>query len=63
MAAIASMDTALNAVNSQCATIGAGINQMPYGADNLSSIAADTTASRSPKRSCHYSNSQKVAKK
>ena len=46
-AAITSIDTALNAVNSQRATIGAGINQMTYGADNLSSIAANTTASRS----------------
>jgi flagellin len=46
-AAITSLDTALNAVNSQRATIGAGINQMTYGADNLSSIAANTTASRS----------------
>jgi flagellin len=46
-AAITALDIALKAVNSQRATIGAGINQMTYGADNLSSIAANTTASRS----------------
>jgi flagellin len=45
--AITSLDAAINLVNSQRATIGAGINQMTYGADNLSSIAANTTASRS----------------
>jgi flagellin len=45
--AITSLDAAINTVNSQRATIGAGINQMTYGADNLSSIAANTTASRS----------------
>jgi len=47
MAAIATIDTALDLVNSQRATIGAGINQMTYGADNLSNISANTTASRS----------------
>ena len=47
MAAIATLDTALDLVNSQRATIGAGINQMTYGADNLSNISANTTASRS----------------
>jgi flagellin len=47
MAAIDTIDTALDLVNSQRATIGAGINQMTYGADNLSNISANTTASRS----------------
>ena len=46
-AAITSLDTALNAVNSQRATIGAGINQMAFGADNLTNISSNTTASRS----------------
>jgi len=44
---IATLDTALNSINSQRATIGAGINQMTYAADNMSNIAANTTASRS----------------
>jgi flagellin len=45
--AITTLDTALNTVNSQRATIGAGINQMTYGVDNLTSISSNTTASRS----------------
>ena len=45
--AIATLDTALNSINSQRATIGAGINQMTYAADNMSNIAANATASRS----------------
>ena len=45
--AIATLDTALNSINSQRATIGAGINQMTYAADNMSNIAANVTASRS----------------
>lgn len=44
---IATLDTALNSINSQRATIGAGINQMTYAADNMSNIAANATASRS----------------
>jgi flagellin len=45
--AIAKLDTALNSINSQRATIGAGINRMTYSADNMSNISANTTASRS----------------
>jgi flagellin len=45
--AIASLDTALDAINSQRATIGAGINRLTYAADNLNNIAANVTASRS----------------
>ena len=44
---IATLDTALNSINSQRATIGAGINRMTYAADNMSNIAANATASRS----------------
>jgi flagellin len=47
MTAIATLDTALNSINSQRATIGAGINQMTYAGDNMSNIAANVTASRS----------------
>ena len=46
-AAIALLDTAINSVNSQRATIGASINQMTYAADNLSNISANASASRS----------------
>ena len=45
--AIDTIDTALDKINTQRATIGAGINQMTYAADNLSNIAANVTASRS----------------
>jgi len=44
---IATLDTALNSINSQRATIGAGINRMTYAADNMSNISANATASRS----------------
>jgi len=45
--AIDTIDTALDTINDQRATLGAGINQMTYAADNLSNIAANVTASRS----------------
>jgi flagellin len=45
--AIATLDTAMNSINSQRATLGAGINQMAYAADNLTNVSANTTASRS----------------
>jgi flagellin len=41
------LDTAINSLNSQRATIGAGINQMTYAADNAANIAANAAASRS----------------
>ena len=44
---IATLDTAMNSINSQRATLGASINQMSYAADNLSNVSANTTASRS----------------
>jgi flagellin len=46
-AAIASIDSAINTVNSQRATIGAAINRMTYAGDNLTNISANTSASRS----------------
>lgn len=45
--AIADIDSALDAINQQRATIGAGINRLTYAADNLSNISANITASRS----------------
>jgi flagellin len=45
--AIATLDTAMNSINSQRATLGASINQMAYAADNLTNVSANTTASRS----------------
>jgi flagellin len=44
---IATLDTAINSINSQRATIGAGINQMTYAADNMTNAAANAAASRS----------------
>ena len=44
---IALLDSAIGLVNSQRATIGAGINQMTYAVDNLSNVAANAAASRS----------------
>jgi flagellin len=46
-ATIATLDTAINSINSQRATIGAGINQMTYAADNMTNAAANAAASRS----------------
>jgi flagellin len=45
--AIGVIDTAITAVNSQRATFGAAINRLEYAADNLSSVAQNTSASRS----------------
>ena len=46
-ASLATLDSAIGLVNTQRATIGAGINQMTYAADNLSNVAANAAASRS----------------
>ena len=46
-AAIAYIDSAINTVNSQRATIGAAINRMTYAADNITNISSNTAASRS----------------
>ena len=45
--AIATLDTAINSINSQRASIGAGINQMTYAADTMTNAAANAAASRS----------------
>jgi flagellin len=44
---IDTLDTALKSVNAQRASFGAVINQMAFGADNLTNISSNTTASRS----------------
>jgi len=46
-ASIAYIDSAINTVNSQRATIGAGVNRMNYAADNITNISANVSASRS----------------
>ena len=46
-ASLTLLDDAIDLVNSQRATIGAGINRMTYAVDNLSNIAANAAASRS----------------
>ena len=45
--AITTIDTALNTINEQRATIGASINQLAYAADNMTNISANVTQSRS----------------
>jgi flagellin len=45
--AIDLVDEALDAIASQRATIGAGINRLTYAADNLSNISQNTSESRS----------------
>lgn len=44
---IARIDSAINIVNLQRATIGAGVNQMTYASDNMTNIAANVAGSRS----------------
>jgi flagellin len=44
---IATLDTAMNSINSQRAQLGAGINRMAYAADNMTTVSSHTTASRS----------------
>ena len=46
-AAIAYIDSAINTVNNQRATIGAAINRMTYAADNITNISSNVSASRS----------------
>ena len=46
-AAIAYIDSAINTVNAQRATIGAAVNRMTYAADNMTNISANVAASRS----------------
>ena len=45
--AITVLDDAIDQINNQRATIGAGINQLTYAADNLTNISSNVTASRS----------------
>ena len=45
--AIATLDTAMNSINSQRASLGASMNRMAYAADNLTNVSANTTTSRS----------------
>jgi flagellin len=45
--AIATLADALDKINNQRATIGAGINQLTYAADNLTNISSNVSAARS----------------
>ncbi len=47
MASISKVETALNEINNQRASIGAGINRLTYASDNLSNISQNTSESRS----------------
>lgn len=44
---IGKLDSALEMINQQRSTIGAGINRLTYAADNLTNIASNVTASKS----------------
>ena len=46
-AAIAYIDSAINTVNTQRATIGASVNRMTYAVDNMTNVSANVSASRS----------------
>jgi flagellin len=45
--AIDSIDTALSAIASQRATIGAGINRLTYAVDNMTTTSQNSSESRS----------------
>jgi len=45
--AITTIDSALDKINNQRATIGAGVNRLTYAADNMTNISANVTQSRS----------------
>jgi flagellin len=45
--ALDTIDSALDVINNQRATIGAGINRLTYAADNMTNISSNVTASRS----------------
>jgi flagellin len=45
--ALNEIDESLQAINTQRATIGAGINRMEYAADNLTNVSSNATQSRS----------------
>ena len=53
-AAIAYIDSAINTVNSQRATIGATVNRMTYAADNMTNVSANVSASLSTIQDTDY---------
>ena len=53
-AAIAYIDSAINTVNSQRATIGAAVNRMTYAADNMTNVSANVSASLSTIQDTDY---------
>ena len=62
-AAILAIDTALAAVDTQRATLGAGINQLTYAVDNLTNVSQNASASRSQILDTDYAAaSSKLAK-
>ena len=52
--AIGKLDSSLEAINKQRATIGAGINRLTYASDNLSNISSNLAASRSTVQDTNY---------
>ena len=45
--AITALDTALDSINDQRASLGAAVNRLEYAADNLANVSQNTSASRS----------------
>jgi flagellin len=61
--AITKIDTAIAAIDTQRATLGAGINQLTYAVDNLITVAQNATASRSQVLDTDYAQAtSKLAK-
>jgi flagellin len=61
--AITDLDVALEAINSQRATIGAGMNRLTYASDNLSNISANVAASRSTVNDTDYATASTMLSK
>jgi flagellin len=61
--AITDLDVALEAINSQRATIGAGMNRLTYASDNLSSMSANVAASRSTVNDTDYATASTMLSK
>ena len=47
MSSIGKVESAINEISNQRASIGAGVNRLTYASDNLSNISQNTSESRS----------------
>ena len=57
---ISSLDTAIDTVNAQRSTLGATMNQMTYGVDNLTNISTNIAASRSTIQDTDYAQASTI---